>query len=258
MLYMTGLSPRYLLLLFILSGWSLFFAGDCSRRKPAPRLERLEMIRKHKLAIEEPSGLTFTSSNNALLTVSDKTNNIYKISLTGGVQKTFPYTGYDVEGITSAGKTSGMWIVEERVRDVVYLNNRGDVVYQFHVDIAKHRDNVGLEGIAYNPSNEHLYLLNEQNPGLLIETDLSGNILRKNKLNFANDYAGIFYEKKDNCLWIVSDESRSVSCCTLDGKLIKGYSINVIKPEGIAVNPVTKEIYIVSDATGELYVFRYY
>ncbi len=165
--------------------------------------------------------------------------------------------GNDLEGITVIKENGQIWIVEERTRDIVQLNAAGNLMERFHMDIEQNGDNIGLEGITFNPDNNHLYVLNEKNPKLLIELDKNGNQIKETALSFASDLSGIFYDELDKNLWILSDESKTVNQCTLSGELIKSYHIPFSKAEGIVVDSQEKEIYIISDDNEKLYVFLY-
>ena len=100
-------------------------------------------------------------------------------------------------------------------------------------------------------------MLNEKNPGLLLELDSNGKILKETNLRFASDYSGIFHDELNDQLWILSDQSRTINRSRTDGVLIESFNINVTQAEGIAVNSTEQLIYVVSDATENLYVFKY-
>ncbi len=74
------------------------------------------------------------------------------------------------------------------------------------------------------------------------------------ELDFASDYSGIFYEKSSNSLWIISDQNKTINKCSLKGKVIETYSIDVDQAEGIAI--ASDKIYVVSDAEEKLFVFK--
>jgi uncharacterized protein YjiK len=80
------------------------------------------------------------------------------------------------------------------------------------------------------------------------------SIISTYNLGFASDYSGIFYEREVNMLWIVSDQNKTINKCTVSGQLIKSYSVNVNKIEGIAI--ANNKIYVVSDTDGSLYIYN--
>ncbi len=89
--------------------------------------------------------------------------------------------------------------------------------------------------------------------GLLIKYSINNNTKTEIKLDFAYDYSGIYYNHVSDKLWIVSDESRTLSQCTLDGIIIKSYKLPVSGLEGIVVNDDETEAYVVSDPNNKLY-----
>ena len=127
----------------------------------------------------------------------------------------------------------------------------GTKISSFIADIASLSNN-GLEGITVG-TNGNLYVLNEKLPGLLLEFTPGGTEVKRAPLTFATDYSGIFYDKSENCLWIISDESRSVTKTDLNGDLISQWSVPFQKGEGISI--VRDTMYIVNDADATMYVF---
>lgn len=122
------------------------------------------------------------------------------------------------------------------------------------MDIDKSKGNNGLEGITFNPNDNIFYVLNEKKPGLLIKWTPEKGILSIYNLNFAKDYSGICYS--NNHLWIVSDDSAVITKCDLNGNLLEKYDIPIEKAEGVVVDENDKKVYIISDATEELFVFE--
>ncbi len=230
---------------------------SCTKNDTQVQYENLQFVKESPIAVPELSGLSFSKNKTAFYTVSDHTSMIYKLSLTGALIGVLDFKGDDLEGITVDPSTGDIYIVEERLRDVVKLNSEGRELKRYHLNIEENDDNSGLEGIAFNPDNNHLYILNEKNPGLLVEIDNSGKIVNQTELDFALDYSGIYYERSEKLLWIVSDQSSTVNKCKLDGEKIVSYKIPDKKAEGIIVDNVTKQIYIVLDGADKLQIFSY-
>ena len=111
-----------------------------------------------------------------------------------------------------------------------------------------------MEGIAINLNDNTIFVLNEKNSGLLMRLRSDYSIIETYELNFAADYSGIFHDRELNSLWIVSDQSKTVNKCSLKGELIKSYSVNVTKAEGIAVTK--NNIFLVSDSNSTLFKFK--
>jgi uncharacterized protein YjiK len=165
------------------------------------------------------------------------------------------YSGSDLEGLCYVGNQF-LYVAEERLRTVIKLDMQGNKLEQKAIPVEKNDENQGLEGISYATFNKHFYILNEKNPGLLIETDENLNVLKTYPLSFADDYSGICVDNVNQQLWIVSDESASVTKCTMKGESIVSYRIPVSNPEGIAFDPLTNQLYIISDSEARLYFFQ--
>ncbi len=235
----------------------LVFLGSCNKESKKAKDIYLELVREIDLAVKEPSGLCYSSNQNAFYTVSDNSASIYKLSLTGALIKQLNYKGQDLEGVTLNPNNGNIFVVEERKRELVQLDSEGNEINRQHLDIEINDANKGLEGVAFNPKNNHIYVLNEQNPGLLIELDESGKIIKQTDLSFAIDYSGIFYEQTEDVLWIVSDKSKSITKCDLNGKKLNSYKIKESKAEGIVVDSNLKRIYVVLDGLDKLQVYKY-
>jgi uncharacterized protein YjiK len=219
------------------------------------KAKSLKLIASYKLNIPEPSGLAFDLNNNSLWTVSDENSKIYSISIKGEIFDSISADGNDLEGITIVDENT-LAVVLERSRELVLLKKNGSEMNRRSFDL-KGEVNEGLEGAAFNSSSKHFYLLNEKAPRLLIELDEDLNIISKTKLDWALDFSGICYEESENVIWIISDESKVISKCNLDGSLITSYKIDLPQIEGIAINMADNKIYVVSDIAAYLYVFDY-
>lgn len=215
--------------------------------------KELELIGTYQVDVPEPSGLAMNESGTGLYTVSDNTNNIYKISLKGNVIQKFQYTGNDLEGV-SLFTANKLLVAEERNKEIVVYDLLTNAIVKHKIDYNNSDANSGLEGVDYNFDDGIIYALNEKDPGLLIQLRSNFSIISQTELDFAIDYSGICYDSSIKKLWIVSDQNQTINKCDLNGDLIKSYPINVIKAEGIAVTD--KEIYIMSDGTAKLYIFK--
>lgn len=213
----------------------------------------LELISVEKINVSEASGLTINALGSTLYTVSDDTSNIYELSTNGAVLKEYVYNGNDVEGISMVSNNKVL-LVEERTKEIVEYDLSTSNYKKYKVIYSNNDLNSGLEGIAMNLNDNTIFILNEKNPGLLMRLRSDFSIIESYDLDFASDYSGIFHDKDLHILWILSDESKTINKCSLKGALIKSYSINVIKAEGIAVTNDT--IYIVSDSNSTLYKFK--
>ena len=140
-------------------------------------------------------------------------------------------------------------------------------------------DNNGLEGITVNTRNNHVVVVKERQPGLLIELDstlttiLSTRVLQPSQ-GFMHpelkaeklDFSGLSYDSSSDTLWIVSDKGRCLFqydwagdtvLQRLDLTISTGDKPKRIrKPEGVAFDPGRKRMYMVSDRDADLYVFK--
>ncbi len=215
--------------------------------------DQLELLVKYKIDVPEPSGLAIDQSGSALYTVSDNTNKVYKISAQGEVIRTFGYSGNDLEGV-SLYKDDKLLLAEERLKQIVVFDMLSGSVQKHRIDYQNNEDNSGIEGVSYNSHDGSTFILNEKNPGLMIRLSSDFSIVKSYDLSFASDYSGIFYDNGKKELWIVSDQKKTINQCTLNGKLIKSYSVNIDKVEGIVLT--NNKIFVVSDADAYLYVYK--
>jgi len=205
------------------------------------------------LSVPEPSGLCFDKNTNSLWTVSDEDTTIFNINFSGKILRKIKINGFDLEGVTLLNDSTLITIFE-RSREVVFLNMKGEEQKRFSLKIGGEL-NEGLEGITYNPNNKHLYIIKEKNPCRLYETDLEGNVLVEKTLNISKDLSGLFYDIRNNQLWIISDESRSIFKCKTDGTVLEQFQVDIIQIEGITIDFTASKLYLVSDHEEKLYIF---
>jgi len=259
---------------------------------------RLELLSRHRirdpgLGLNEPSGLTLNRDGSALYTVSDDTKAIFRLDLKGrvSVSDSFFIGLDDLEGIALRGDDSELLVVQERSNSVVVvdLSNRRErsrrpLSAMTNYDTIAHHfpdppDNNGLEGITVNTRTNHVVVVKECQPGLLIELDstlttiLSTRVLQPSqgfmhpKLKAEKlDFSGLSYDSSSDTLWIVSDKGRCLFqydwtgdtvLQRLDLTISTGDNPKRIhKPEGVAFDPGRKRMYVVSDRDADLYVFK--
>lgn len=214
---------------------------------------RLKLVTEIKLEIPEPSGLCLGIDKKSLYVVSDENQRLYHIDLNGEILESAHVDGIDLEGVcVLTGKRIG--IVTERDRGIIILDSSFNIItrknFHFEGDL-----NLGFEGLAYDFISKHYFIVNEKNPGKLIELDKDLEISKETKLTFASDYSGLSYDNEKNELWILSDESKLIAKCDRNGYLLEKYYVNINQMEGLAIDFTIKRLYIVSDITEKLYVF---
>ena len=233
--------------------YCLMACSNCNKNNEEEPQNILEIKSTFSIKVPEPSGLAVNSQGTVLYTVSDETGLIYKLSTNGELIQTYNAQGDDLEGITFS-EPDKLYLAQERTKEIITFNITTINISKHLINYSNNDSNSGIEGIAYNTKDGTFFILNEKNPGLLIRLRSDFSILSQHKLDFALDYSGIFYDEQLNALWIVSDESRLVCKCTLNGDLVVSYKTNIPKIEGIAVT--NSEIYLVSDSESKLYVLN--
>ena len=258
----------------------------------------LSLIADHRIldrgaGLNEPSGLTLNTDGTALYTVSDDTKAIFRLDLKGrvSVSDSFFIGLNDLEGIALRGNDSELLVVQEQSNSVVVvdLNSRRERARRplsamtNYSTIAHHfpdpPDNNGLEGITVNTSNDHVVVVKEREPGLLIELDASLKTILSTRVLQASqgfihpelkaeklDFSGLSYDSSSDTLWITSDKgqclfqydwARDTVLQRLDLTISTGEKPKRIrKPEGVAFDPDRRRIYVVSDRDADLYVFQ--
>jgi len=245
----------FISLQFLVAAISLMvLVSSCGKPKD-DNLAQLAPLEVYAVNIPETSDLSFGSSTDILYTVSDRTAKVYKITTKGKVLSELKYTGSDLEGVCYF-ENQNIYVAEERLRKIIQLDLQGNQIGEKAIPVEITDENQGLEGISFARFNRHFYILNETNPALLIETDENLNMVKNYPLSFAQDYSGICVDNVNQELWIVSDVSASVNKCTMKGELIESYRIPVTNAEGIAYNPLTNDLYIISDSEARLYLFK--
>ncbi len=259
---------------------------------------RLELLSRHRirdpgLGLNEPSGLTLNRDGSALYTVSDDTKAIFRLDLQGTVSVSDSFfIGLDnLEGIAIRSDDSELLVVQEESNSVVVvdLNSRKEryrrpLSAMTNYDTIAHHfpdppDNNGLEGITVNTRNNHVVVVKECQPGLLIELDsslttiLSTRVLQPSQ-GFIHpeleaeklDFSGLSYDSSSDSYWIVSDKGRCLFQYDWTGDtVLQRLNLTISsgdkpkrirKPEGIAFDPGRKRMYVVSDRDADLYVFK--
>ena len=259
---------------------------------------RLELISRHNirdpgLGLNEPSGLTLNADGTALYTVSDDTKGIYCMDLVGGVltSESLFVSVADLEGLALSRDGQQLFAVQEDSNTVISVDlaSRRELQHRPLAEMANYAsvamhfpaepDNKGLEGITVNNTNQHVFVVKEARPGLLIELDPEcSTILSSRLLTQANgfshpklgprrlDFSGLSYDSQRDTIWVSSDKGqclfhydwkRDQVLQRLDLVLNDGgKSRRVRKAEGVAVDPDRGRVYVVCDRDAELYVFK--
>lgn len=231
------------------------FLTSCNKENSSAKNE-LNLISQWPVSIPETSGLASFHFDN-FLTVSDSLSIIYLINREGETVRTLDYNGDNTEGVAYNPDAYELFVVEENTNEVVQLDTNGTEINRFAVELDNKVKRHGLEGITYNPSNDHLYVISEKLPSLLFEMTKDGTILNTNEINFAEDFSSVYYDSHLDMLWILSDDSKTLTRCNLDGKQDKTWETGVKKGEGVVVDSEGDRVYIISDGDSKLYIFSF-
>jgi len=206
----------------------------------------------YNLSVSEPSGLAYCPKTNSLYMISDAHPEIYEMNLTGDIQRTISISSTDMEGVVLSKNYDTIYVVEEGLYQVVkYLQNgtrAGSFKFVTGPD-TKH----AIEGITID--NEYnIYLINEKNPCRIVKLNYNGEEIWRKEITYTTDISEIYYDKKTDCLWILSDESKALMKFTKEGALLNKWDIPIEQAEGLAMTE--ENMYIVSDPEAKMYVFK--
>ena len=258
----------------------------------------LTHIRDHRIldkavGLNEPSGLTLNTDGSALYTVSDDTKAIFQLDLKGrlSVTDSFFIGVDDLEGIAITPDGQQLLVVQEESNAIICfdlgtrqeLSRRPLASLKNYNSIREHfpdpPDNKGLEGITVNTRNNHVFVVKEGRPGLLIEIDEQRTtILNARVLGADNgfkhprvsqktlDFSGLSYDSVRDTIWITSDKGQCLYHYDWNRDQVlqrldliihpEGKAERIRKSEGVAIDPQRDRLYVVSERDGRLYVFK--
>jgi uncharacterized protein YjiK len=222
------------------------------------------------------SGITFNPESKSLFVVANSPTEIYELGMDGKIKRTIALTGFDdTEDIAFVSKRTFGILEEERGNFclVDIDSNTTSVAYKsavkFLVDAVG--DNVGLEGVAYDPIQDRFFVVKEKSPRRIYAfkrptTGRASAITKPWDIEAVyfgcKDLSGVFCHTGAGHLLILSDESKCVVEATLNGKEIArlslkagsaGLNASVPQPEGITMDE-EGDLYICSEPN-LLYVF---
>lgn len=258
--------PNISIIRYELGGRGNLFTIPSTRPTPGEpnALESWTHDNSFSLDIVDPSGLSLNTRNENLWTVSDITGNnrIFEINRNGEILKTIPFIAEDLEGITQNPMDHTLWVVEERQREIIQMETNGDVIRRISLrdKIPENELNSGLEGITIHTETGNIYTVNTRIPRLFIRLDSDVNLIDVTELNYGAepdargfDLSGMFYDEKDDVIWIVSDEAESVFISDLYGNPLAFFHLGIEDLEGIAVDRNTNMLFLVSDELARLF-----
>lgn len=266
-----------------------FMADSRAEHLSVTFLKRTRIESKSE-GLKEPSGLTLSRNGNALWTVSDDTKKIFKMGLDGKLKDddSFEIDSKRLEGITLSHNGRHLFVVQEDKNEIIKIDiDQQDEVASRRLstmtgfrpdDFPSERENKGLEGIAVRQDGG-LLVIKEGQPGLLIEVSSDLAAIRSvepigRDQGFVDndiepkeiDFSGICFYRQPNWVWIVSDKAKRLYLYNTETRMVnqsfalgygrRGEYHEVEKAEGIAFDPATMRLYIVSDEEARLYVYQ--
>lgn len=220
------------------------------------RQAELKRIAKYKLEIAEPSSLCYSYSTGYFVIACDKTDRVYFTARDGKVIRYFDTKAKDAEGAVQLKSDSSIWLVDERKREALHYTSDGDYIDEAEIPVEERKSNHGPEGITFNPEKQEFYIVNEQQPRMLLLLDLNMKLKEAIPLDFARDFSDLFYEEESNSLWLLSELSKRLYQCDLRGNLKKTYRFDMNGAEGVVVDSKNKMVYLVSDGNQALYEYQ--
>jgi uncharacterized protein YjiK len=258
----------------------------------------LELLEHHPIrdaasGLNEPSGLALDRQGTSLYTVSDDTKIIFNLDLQGRIipDSSFLINIKDLEGVAVTADGKMILAVQEESNSIIQFDiiSRKEIQQiplrtlknydQIAVYFNHKNQNKGLEGITINFNNNHIFVVKEGEPGLLIELDSKcETIINHCKLNEKHgfkhprikseklDFSGLSYDYTSDTIWITSDKGECLFHFNFDDKKVLNrldlpresdtQSKRVAKSEGIAFDPNNRRLYIVSERDCELYIYQ--
>ena len=215
------------------------------------------VLLKSRLNIKEPSALSLSADKQFLWSLSDNNGSLYSLDFNGKILNEVRTDLTDLEGVTAHEDLGGMCVTQERLRQIVCLDELGKTISKNAVNISG-ASNSGLEGITFNPDNQKFYLINEKDPTIILELDRDFNILTKKSISFAKDLSDIFYDEQEKKIWVLSHESQKAF--RLDQNFQFDLIINlrgILQAEGLVIDSLNRKAYVVSDKDNLFYTLKY-
>ncbi len=231
------------------------FSMGCKDDSPEP-VKHLSYISRVPLDVHEASGLA-AYGEDMFLTVSDSVSKIYLMNTAGDVISTLGFSGKNLEGVAYDPAGPFIYVVEENDNQVVKMDTAGQELGRFSVPLENADPRHGLEGITHNPLNGRLYVISEKNPALLFVLTGTGELISTHPLDFAKDYSSVFFDPNENTLWILSDDSGTLTRTTLEGEALLTYHTGVEKGEGVIVDSKASRVYIVTDTDSSFFTLGF-
>ena len=232
-----------------------------------------------KDSLQEPSGMSSSSTPGEFWLVSDAGPNIARVDETGATIETISVALADTdwEGIVELAN-GNLLIAEERRYEFVEVDPDTGVVVVVNAlsemdgfdgiaeQIAQSKKNKGLEGITVD-GNGDIWVVKESEPALLIElnaertnikswSDPSRALADHLGIDAADiDLSGLAPHTDSEKLWILSHKTSTAFVWnTATSRVDDSYALGLDKAEGIAAHPAG--VLIVDENSGHLFILE--
>ena len=227
---------------------------------------------------DDASGLAYSLDTRTLYVVINGSEEIVELDLKGKRKRLIRLKGFeDTEGLVWI-KGNRFAVLEERRRHLVLVNINAQTTFVNHAKSATFlidpvpANNHGIEGVSYDPARDRFFIVKEKKPRKIYEVRLLNEAqgkaditnpwdIEKSGFHF-DDLAGIHYHDGTGHLLLLSDESKCIVECTVEGREISrlslrggsaGLEYTIGQPEGITMDE-EGNLYICSEPN-LLYVF---
>ncbi|WP_197900065.1 SdiA-regulated domain-containing protein, partial [Salmonella enterica] len=177
------------------------------------------------------SGLTWNQDSRTLFAVTDHPSSVVELDTEGNVLRVIPSDGdHDFEAIEYlGGNRYALSRERERTLTTHCIDSSTTVLppatYSLTLDVDRHSDNAGFEGLARGRGEHALMVAQEKKPLRLYVTDRSPDALsvsdslthRASLPWFLKDISGLHYDRNNGLLYVLSHESDVVVVSDLDG-----------------------------------------
>lgn len=234
-----------------------YYPSDAPARVLSYRVTDWTPTQVIDLTVDEPSGLAYNHNSGTLFTHNDgSVSNIYEISTSGALLNTITVQGVDFEGIAFNATYDTIYVVEEANWKIVTYTLSGTMISEIVVNHEAGQVD-GLEGIAIDHTNGHIFVLHEKNNPELIELTSSGQEISRVPLTFSSDVSGITIHPVWQTLFILSDEGYSLNEVTKSGEHLRSWYIPLDQAEGVTFGADEHTLYMAADRGNKLYEFAF-
>jgi len=230
------------------------------------RLDRYEMV-TGPIVVDgvgaDVSGLAYSPDTGTLFGANNNPAILFEITTGGDVLRTLKVTeNNDTEGVEVL-PGSRLVVTEERLRNLLLFQIPQErSATQLHRDeagvlriVEAPPDNIGLEGVTYNPRENCFYVAKERDPCMIYKVQLAGSsqllddaeISELFELDNVETANGLHFDAVTGNLLVISSRNKCVVEMTLEGQELSRLSdIPLPQPEGVAMDG-EGTLYVVSE-----------